>query len=392
MNILSKIFGWIFGWIGAPVARWILMDKGYRVLVLTRTDRIGHLMGEIDCVLREDRLRNASSSKVILLAPRGKVANAHVLKYWRRYLKVQESPWLFHPLKRAARHPSVGYREDMRPYCTAINETAKCFAILSDWGDRPPLLDLLPEDIERGEATLRQLGLPEQARYVSFHCRDGGYSPRDEHSHSFRNVSAESYLPAMAALRKRGIYGIRMGDPSMPPLPETDGVIDYVHSKYRSDWMDVFLCASCEFFLGSGSGLYCVAMAFGRPSGLANLSPLSTVYGGGPSEVGIPKLLWHEKEERLLGFREILSSPLGNARYMKDYLSADVRPLENDPDDVAALALEMIDRVRGEAQYDRTDKILQGKFRDLFRPGHYGYGSISRVGRDFLRRYTHLLD
>jgi len=280
----------------------------------------------------------------------------------------------------------------MRPYCTAINETAKCFAILSDWGDRPPLLDLLPEDIERGEATLRQLGLPEQARYVSFHCRDGGYSPRDEHSHSFRNVSAESYLPAMAALRKRGIYGIRMGDPSMPPLPETDGVIDYVHSKYRSDWMDVFLCASCEFFLGSGSGLYCVAMAFGRPSGLANLSPLSTVYGGGPSEVGIPKLLWHEKEERLLGFREILSSPLGNARYMKDYLSADVRPLENDPDDVAALALEMIDRVRGEAQYDRTDKILQGKFRDLFRPGHYGYGSISRVGRDFLRRYTHLLD
>ena len=388
MNLLLKITGWI----GAPIARWILMDEGYRVLVLTRTDRIGHLMGEIDCVLREDRLRNASSSKVILLAPRGKVANAHVLVYWRRYLNVLESPWLFHPLKRAARHPSVRYRDDMLPYCVAINGTAKYFKILSDWGDRPPLLDLLPEDVERGEVTLRKLGLPEQARYVCFHCRDGGYSPKDDHSHSFRNVSAESYLPAMAALHKRGIYGIRMGDPSMPPLPETDGVIDYVHSKYRSDWMDVFLCASCEFFLGCGSGLDCVAKAFGRPCGLANLAPLSNVYAGGPNEVGIPKLLWHEKEERLLGFSEILSAPLGNARYTKDYLSAGVRLLENDPDDVAALALEMLDRVHDEAQYDRTDEVFQTKFRGLIRPGHLAYGSSSRVGRDFLRRYAHLLD
>ena len=115
--------------------------------------------------------------------------------------------------------------------------------------------------------------------------------------------------------------------------------------------------------------------------------PINTVFA---DVVGIH--VSQSKEERLLGFIEILSSPLGNFRDTEDYLSAGVRLLENDPDDVTALALEMLDRGRGEAQYDRADENLQAKFRGLLRPGHYGYGSSSRVGRDFLRRYTHLLD
>ena len=369
----------------------LLRASRRRVLELTRTDRIGHLMAEIDCVMKEEHLRKAPVRRPLLLAPRGRVANRHALRYWRRYVDIVESPWLCKRLKRAGRDPSIRFRDDMRPYFTAINETARGYRILAEWGDRGPLLQLEARDVERGEARLRKLGIPEGAPFVCFHCRDGGYSPGDEYMHTYRNVSVESYLPAMKALRDRGIIGVRMGDPTMPPLSAVDGVVDYAHSPLRSEWMDVFLCASCEFFLGNSSGLYLVSLAFGKPSALANLAPMSTSLGAAPGDLAIPKLLWHEKEERLLTFREILGSPIGNYRYAEEYRAAGIRALENDPEDVTALALEMLARLRGEAVYDEADRVRQERFRSLFEPSHYAHGSAGHAGRDFLRRHEPLL-
>lgn len=368
-----------------------LRASGRRVLRVTRTDRIGHLMGEIDCVLREEHLAGREPRGVVLPAPRGRVANRHVLHCWREHLTVVESPWLCEWLDRIAEHSGARLRDDMLPYFTAIEETARCYAIYGAWGDRAPLLTLSSEDVARGEAALRELGLPEGARFVCFHCRDGDYSPGDEHWHGYRNASVESYLPAMESLYERGLYGIRMGDPTMPPMPETVGVVDYAHSPLRSDWMDVFLCARCEFFLGNSSGLYLVSLAFGRPSALANLAPMSSALGTGPHDLGIPKLLWDEEEERLLGFREVMSAPLGSCRFAEGYREAGVRPIDNEPGDVTALALEMLERIRGEAVYEPADEALQAKYVSLFRPGHYAYGSSGRVGRDFLRKHAGLL-
>ena len=55
---------------------------------------------------------------------------------------------------------------------------------------------------------------------------------------------------------ERGAWCLRMGDPSMRPMPRAPRVIDYAHSAIRSDWMDVFLCARCRFFIGNTSGNY----------------------------------------------------------------------------------------------------------------------------------------
>jgi putative glycosyltransferase (TIGR04372 family) len=328
----------------------------------------------------------------MLLAPRDRVANRHVVKYWSKYLTVIESPTLCRMLEPICEFGFARYRRDMHQYFTAIGETAKYNDIFSEWGERAPLLELAPEDIERGEAALRQLGLPEGARFVCFHSRDAGYSPVDEHWHSYRNASVENYLPAMMALYERGLYGMRMDDPTMPAMPAAEGLIDYARSPQRSDWMDVFLCARCEFFLGNSSGLYLISTAFGRPSALANLAPMSTALGGGPREIGIPKLLWHEEEARHLAFAEIFSSPVANYRFAEQYTAAGIIAQENDVEDVKALALEMLDRTRGVARYDSTDDDRQARFRALFRSGHYGYGSAAGVGRDFLRKYSHLLD
>lgn len=365
---------------------------GFRLIQLTHPDRIGHLVGEIDCLLKEGKLGLAPEHRGVLLAPSNKVANRRIVEYWKRYLIVLQAPLLCRLLAPVGRYRFARYRGDMATYFSAIGETALFNAIYSEWGERPALLELSDMDRERGEAVLRQLGVPPQARFVCFHSRDGGYSPADEHLHSYRNASIESYLPAIAALRERGLYAFRMGDPSMPRLSVIEGVIDYAHSPLRVDWMDVFLCARCEFFLGSSSGLYLISTAFGRPSALANLVPISTALTGGPRELGIPKLLHLENERRLLRFGEIFASPAANFRFAEQYRAAGIGTPENEPEDIQALALEMLGRVRGTLRYDADDHALQARFRALLRPGHYGYGSAARIGRDFLRKYAHLLD
>ena len=393
--MLIRASRWV---VGAPrrALEWLivryLVRSNRRVLKLTRVDRIGHLMGELDCVMKEEHLREEAPRRPILLARRDQLANRAALRSWRRHMDIVESPRLVRLLDRVADHPAVRFREDMFPYLTAMEGTATAYAIYRDWGDRPPLLELDAAEIRRGEAVLCELGLPEGARFVCFHCRGGGYSPEDEVWHSYRNAAIDSYLPAVRALHDRGLYGIRMGDPTMPRLPAEEGVVDYAHSPLRSDWMDVFLSARCEFFLGNSSGLYIIALAFGRPSALANVAPMSTALGLAPGDLVIPKLLFSEKEDRMLGFGEVMSSPVAHFRFAEDYRAAGIRMLESEPEDVTALALEMHDRTGGQAHYDDADEALQDRYRALFAPGHYAYGSGGRAGREFLRRYVHLVD
>jgi len=54
--------------------------------------------------------------------------------------------------------------------------------------------------------------------------------------------------------------------------------------------------------------------------------------------------------------------------------------------------LEMLERLEGRTNYSQEDEELQRRFKVLMRPGHYSYGGISRIGRDFLRKYAHLLE
>ena len=128
-----------------------------------------------------------------------------------------------------------------------------------------------------------------------------------------------------------------------------------------------------------------------RPSAPANQAPLSSVLAFGALDVAVPKLLWSEREQRYLTFRETFASDAANYRFTHLYERAGLRTVENSPDEVRDLALEVLARAQGMAVYTAKDEELQRRFTGLMRPGHYSYGGITRVGRDFLRKYEHLL-
>ena len=377
-------------WVLACSLRPFLYPLGVRFPQL-RSNMVGHLALEPDIYIKEGILGMRPKYFEIVLMPSPgpyRVANHHLLEYWRQHLRIVTSPLLCRLLAPLWRDRILSY--DTLDYFHTDNKVAHYVTIQRKWNGRPPLLALTEADRERGWDCLQKLGVPEDAWFVCVHCRESGFAP-SEYSDRYRNVDINNYLLAMKAIVERGGWCIRVGDPTMKPLPPMEHVIDYVHLSIRSDWMDVFLCAACKFLLGSNSGLYAVASIFGAPCAVANQTPLSVVLPYGPFDIGIPKLVWSVKEDRYLTFKEVLDSPIGHFPSMYFFTEAGVRMVENSPEDVRDLALEMLERTEGTLTYSAEDERLQERFKSLLRPEHYSYGASSRVGRDFLRKYAWLL-
>ena len=93
--------------------------------------------------------------------------------------------------------------------------------------------------------------------------------------------------------------------------------------------------------------------------------------------MGILKLMWHKKGARYLSFWAVFEQPLAGYRSAHLYLyrTADICTIDNDSQDISALALEMLERTLGTARYDAIGEKRQERFLSLFRFSHHGSGS-----------------
>ncbi len=384
MKPFLYIIGRVMGLIVYPVCR--LMNIKF---IPVHTAAMGHLVGELECYIKEGLLELRPFYWSIVLAPCQNVANPHVLNYWKKYVHIIQNPILCFILGPLRRSSLVRY--NVEKYFCGDSKGVAFPAIQKQYYGRPPVLSLTDYDRERGWQALREAGIPEDAWFVCVHCREGGQLGFLQ-GQTHRDVDVDNFIPAIEEITKRGGWVIRMGDASMKPISAMKNVIDYAHLNIKSDWMDVFLCASCRFFFGSNSGLSNLSSVFGVPSAITNIAgPVSAVLLYGPDDIGIPKLLSSLKEQRHLSFKEIFSSSIGNIREDSLFDAHGIRVVDNSPEDIKAVVIEMLDRLDGKIQYSDEDERMQEDFKSLMNPSHFSYGAISRVGRDFLRKYQYLL-
>ncbi len=387
-EILVRSLLWLCWFILLPLSI-PLHFMGYRRLPVF-TERIGHFAAELDCFLKLVKLGKIplEGRRYFLLAPRHKVSNRCLLEYWRPHVQVVSHGVACFVLELMTR--GLVLRHEVASYVLAINRAAEYFSVNAEWGDRPPLLALAPAHRAAGVRALSELGIPKGAWFVCVHAREGAYSPQDESVHDYRNVKIESLIPAMREIVRRGGYCVRMGDPSMPRLPAIDGIVDYAHSALRSPELDVILCASSRFFLGSTSGLFIVSSVFGVPSALTNMVPFASM-GFCPRDLCIPKLIRSSADTRMLTSAEILSSPAANFRMSRLYRSAGLELIDCSEEEILDLAEEMLEGLEGGQNY-RSEEIvrLRARFRRMLRTEHYCFGSVSNIGGRFLLRHERL--
>ena len=152
--------------------------------------------------------------------------------------------------------------------------------------------------------------------------------------------------------------------------------------------MDVFLCARCRFLIGTQTGLSHVPNTFGVPCAITNWPSLAMLPWA-DQDLFVPKLCWSEKDGRFLTFAEVMRSHLGYALFTMPFTREGVRVVDNTPDEITGVVLEMLERQEGTLHYTEEDEALQKRFRDLAEAS--GVDAVSRVGRAFLRKYAHLL-
>lgn len=250
-----------------------------------------------------------------------------------------------------------------------------------------------------GQRALLKMGIPEDAAFVCIHARDSAYldtiySSHYWRNHDYRNCTIQNYIPAMQKLTSRGYFVIRMGAIVREPLEVNHPmIIDYA-TKYRTGFLDIYLSAKCRFFLGSGSGIDEVPKAFRRPEAYVNFIPLERIHTWYPVVVFIPKKIWLRSERRFLTFSEIFDSGIGkfgkNESWQYEKLGLDI--IENTPDEISDLVIEMDERIRGTWQLSKEDEDLQCRFWSLFKNSRLHGKIVTRIGTQFLRQNLRLLE
>ena len=293
------------------------------------TDRIGHLVVDPESFLKEQYLLNGRYPSSVLLSPPNLTANSKLLEYWKEYFTVIQNPLVCRLLLPLCFHPLLRLEEK---YAATINASSTIYKISADWGSQDPLLRVSDQDLVVGSETLLKMGLNKGDWFVCIHAREGGYSPSDEHLHSFRNTPIEDFFPAIKFITSQGGKCIRMGDSSMKTVPADIDLIDYAMSPFKSDLMDIFL-SLILFFLGSNSGIYELSSLFGRPVATVNMAPMS-VLPRGLSDLSIPMLYEDSKSAKLISFSEIMETNRANYRTSEEFSNAGITLVRNKPEEI----------------------------------------------------------
>ena len=358
-------------------------------------DRIG------ECSMRnevfERRLRrDGSPPRTIFIYIMWNPANRQLADMWKRKWLVVESKWVTRLF--LACQPLLMKTRFFNPFPVAETE----HELLST---TTPVLEFTREEEEEGQRRLREMGVGPEDWFVCFHARDSryfthrpGFIARDV-KNEYRNCSIENYLPAVDWIAEQGGFALRMGVAVETPLPEGPGsrIIDYA-TKYRSDFMDIYLSAKCRFYLGNSSGLICVPVCFNRPTAQANKVPL-TASGFGDQQLFIPKLLrWSLSGEVLtfpqahaLGLFDTSTEERWRSREAAEtYDELGLEWIENTAEDIIDLCRDMLDMIHG-----RSPDPEAVRLQEIYRQFHFGPLAgpySSRIGPRFALRYRHLID
>jgi putative glycosyltransferase (TIGR04372 family) len=365
----------------------------YRVLNYFWAIAVGH-EAQIDYIVKLAILEGRKRDDTILYVPPGSlVANRFMLEQWRPHLRFVERPQNLPVTEKAASELRIIYHALWRNEAAGAEYFWEAAAkTYRRWNaERRGVLLKLPADVvTAGWNQLRRIGMPPGAWFVALHVREAGYHRHHAGMHAVRNADISDYMAAIDEIVTRGGWIIRMGDPSMAPLPPMFNVLDYCHSSIRSDWMDIFLSASCRFFVGSASGLGYVAQAYGVPCVWTNWWPPAH-RPWQPCDVFVPKTVLDVGKCRRLSLRETLAEPFAycdHAEWLHE--SHGVLVEDNDPDDILSAVVEMAERLDGIYRDDPEDIRLRERANQIYESNAaYGSGHISRK---FLRKNAALLE
>lgn len=372
------------------VIPFVLIVRMLRPLILIRFgylqgDRIGSYALNTEFYLCNCDVDKEKRRKLDIFYHTGPICNRQLEKMWNRTMRVCfMARWLD-----KANSLLPGGKEHENPIPEIGRKEGKNIFM-------PAHLSFTPDEEQFGMKELRRLGMSDNNPFICFHARDSAYmdamfADGDWSYHDYRDSNINDYIPVIEELIHKGYFAIRMGAIAKERLNITHPkVIDYAVNG-RTDFLDIYLSAKCEFFVCTSSGIFTLPAIFRKPITWVNFIPLKKIYAQNKDSLFIPKKLWLRKEHRFLSFREIFDSKIGGFIRTQDYEKLGIKIIENTSQEIKAVVVEMNKRLKNKWQTTKEDEEMQKCFWSLFKPKDFKEPALLRIGTEFLRQNKELL-
>jgi len=321
------------------------------------------------------------------------ICNRHLLEMWRRTLLDRKNVFI-NEVAKYFHYLFIKVPFGNSHIINTINLDRDVYGLMEDSDIH---LEFRSIEVSQAQSDIRNMGINEKDSWVCILNRTQKYTqetfPDKKWDHnSFRDCKIQNYVLAADELTKSGHFVIRMGT-LVGDLMKTDNpkIIEYDQNGYRTELLDIYLSANCHFFVSCGSGLDSVAMVFRRPVVWVNFHHLEYINSWPSNCITIFRKHWLSKDKRFMTVREILESGAGRYLSTEAYKKDGIELIENTPEEIHDVVIEMDERLKGTWKTTKEDEELQKRFWSLFKPNDLNKVFNSRIGEEFLRQNQQLL-
>ena len=239
----------------------------------------------------------------------------------------------------------------------------------------PPTLSFTDAEEARGRDGLKRIGVPSGSKFVILVVRDSAYLSQefrgDWSYHNYRDCSVQDFIKASVALADMGYYVIRMGAAVNEAFKvENIKIIDYATNGMRSDFMDIYLGAHCDFCISTSTGIDGIPLIFRKPIAFVNLVPIGYLWSFNKRVFVLPKKHFSVQNNRFLTLREIFDVGVGYALLESIFKDKHVTLIDNDAEDIRDYILEVVASINGSDLNSLENSIDQKKAKDIFMDNH----------------------
>jgi putative glycosyltransferase (TIGR04372 family) len=244
-----------------------------------------------------------------------------------------------------------------------------------------------------GYETLEKIGVKKRNKFVCLIVRDDNYlktmHPDNDWSyHNYRDSSIKNYCLAAENLVRRGYYVLRMGSMNKEKLiSNNEKIIDYSFSKFRSDYMDIFLSSKCEFTISNSTGLDALSQLFRKPIVYVNFVPVGWLISFSKRNIYLFKKHFSNVLNRDLSLNEIFDKGIAASLNSKIYEKNGIKLIENSPQEISDAVLELDDLINNKYFYDKDKENNNKLFWNIYEKNLIKHGLRNLHGK-LLGRYS----
>ena len=329
-------------------------------LCIVAFHRFGHLALEPEIFLGEQELlsRNAPTKRFPIqvdwwsFGPQRLQANKYLVFKWSEAVCVLPSWWIdaLHTVGRLV--PFLQLEEpkmSIRGNLNALDQTETH-------------LQITEAEHRRANTELRKLGIDPDRPYVCLVIRDGGHyaslGEKESDGYSFLNFDISTFEQSALWLIEHGYQVVRMGAGSETLLSTGHPqIVDYANSLHRSEFLDIYIAATCSFAVSTQTGPDAVCLAFRRPVCYIDVSRFSQFFFGTKLAWWNPAELWQVGSR--LSLKNVLTGPVGNIKDPNDFIKYGVTQVRSDSLAITKLVACFTESYERHFIQSESDEVVQ---------------------------------